>query len=279
MKKAFTLIELLVVIAIIAILAAILFPVFAQAKQAAKKTASLSSVKQIGTATAVYMADVDDRMIPWLWYNRGDGVFITYMEFMNPYVRNTQIWQNQAQATSATTYSAACPATANPIARGHYVMNLWNRFDYWNWGTPGTVMFGGSPVQANEQNSAAGGACDPATLAARPWASCTEVQNVENPSSTTVLQPGFFITYNRPAPAPDATTLFGAACTIGYTSNTSTPNTPLFNSIYVFAEGGNFGMADSSARYLPARRFHRDNSRQFNYGGVNYPSSPFMWVR
>ena len=47
MKKAFTLIELLVVIAIIAILAAILFPVFAQAKAAAKKTSSLSNVKEL----------------------------------------------------------------------------------------------------------------------------------------------------------------------------------------------------------------------------------------
>ena len=45
MKKAFTLIELLVVIAIIAILAAILFPVFAQAKAAAKKTTSISNAK------------------------------------------------------------------------------------------------------------------------------------------------------------------------------------------------------------------------------------------
>ena len=47
MKRAFTLIELLVVIAIIAILAAILFPVFAQAKLAAKKTTSISNMKQI----------------------------------------------------------------------------------------------------------------------------------------------------------------------------------------------------------------------------------------
>lgn len=60
MKKAFTLIELLVVIAIIAILAAILFPVFAQAKAAAKKTACLSNVKQMGTSAQIYMADSDD---------------------------------------------------------------------------------------------------------------------------------------------------------------------------------------------------------------------------
>ncbi len=59
-SRAFTLIELLVVIAIIAILAAILFPVFAQAKQAAKKTADLSNLKQMGTASMIYTADYDD---------------------------------------------------------------------------------------------------------------------------------------------------------------------------------------------------------------------------
>ena len=57
MKKAFTLIELLVVIAIIAILAAILFPVFAQAKVAAKKTQDLSNLKQEALATLMYGAD------------------------------------------------------------------------------------------------------------------------------------------------------------------------------------------------------------------------------
>lgn len=59
-RKGFTLIELLVVIAIIAILAAILFPVFAQAKLAAKKTSDLSNLKQIGTSTKLYEADYDD---------------------------------------------------------------------------------------------------------------------------------------------------------------------------------------------------------------------------
>lgn len=60
LKRAFTLIELLVVIAIIAILAAILFPVFAQAKAAAKKTSALSNQKQVGLAVIMYMGDYDD---------------------------------------------------------------------------------------------------------------------------------------------------------------------------------------------------------------------------
>ncbi len=61
-RNAFTLIELLVVIAIIAILAAILFPVFAQAKMAAKKAVAISQAKQAGTGIILYSADVDDAL-------------------------------------------------------------------------------------------------------------------------------------------------------------------------------------------------------------------------
>ena len=59
-KQAFTLIELLVVIAIIAILAAILFPVFARAREAARKISCVSNVKQLATATLMYVQDYDE---------------------------------------------------------------------------------------------------------------------------------------------------------------------------------------------------------------------------
>jgi prepilin-type N-terminal cleavage/methylation domain-containing protein/prepilin-type processing-associated H-X9-DG protein len=59
-RRGFTLIELLVVIAIIAILAAILFPVFAQAREAARKTACLSNLKQLGSGLMMYLQDYDE---------------------------------------------------------------------------------------------------------------------------------------------------------------------------------------------------------------------------
>ncbi len=94
MKKAFTLIELLVVIAIIAILAAILFPVFAQAKAAAKKTQALSNAKQIGTSSHIYASDYDDTF-PSVYDGPncgGDPICTMY-----PYTKNLQLWSGHRQ--------------------------------------------------------------------------------------------------------------------------------------------------------------------------------------
>ncbi len=108
MKRAFTLIELLVVIAIIAILAAILFPVFAQAKMAAKKTVALSAAKQIGLALNMYATDADDYTVPCAIYdqpgvnnpgtiqeNPSNGFYYHMKPFdalMDPYIKSAEFW-------------------------------------------------------------------------------------------------------------------------------------------------------------------------------------------
>ena len=96
-KRAFTLIELLVVIAIIAILAAILFPVFTQAKGAAKKTQCLSNNKQIGLASKMYANDNDDTLAAWAALgtpvNGGASRYFPPDLQLMPYVKNNQIWK------------------------------------------------------------------------------------------------------------------------------------------------------------------------------------------
>jgi prepilin-type N-terminal cleavage/methylation domain-containing protein/prepilin-type processing-associated H-X9-DG protein len=100
-RRAFTLIELLVVIAIIAILAAILFPVFAQAREAARTTSCLSNVKQLSLGAMMYVQDYDEKFWGWNWgFNcnggnagqyRDSGSFWTMAIY--PYVKNQKIYQ------------------------------------------------------------------------------------------------------------------------------------------------------------------------------------------
>jgi len=72
--RGFTLVELLIVIAIIAVLAALLFPVFAQARESARKTNCASNLRQLGIAFSLYCQDYDERFPnngdPFLWMGR-----------------------------------------------------------------------------------------------------------------------------------------------------------------------------------------------------------------
>jgi prepilin-type N-terminal cleavage/methylation domain-containing protein/prepilin-type processing-associated H-X9-DG protein len=100
-RRGFTLIELLVVIAIIAILAAILFPVFARAREQARKASCQSNLKQIGLAIAMYVQDYDETY-PMAnmgysapnpdWYGNTNNNPAYWYTIFQPYVKNKQLF-------------------------------------------------------------------------------------------------------------------------------------------------------------------------------------------
>ena len=104
-RRGFTLIELLVVIAIIAILAAILFPVFARARENARRASCQSNMKQLGLGIMQYTQDYDERMVPI--FNGAAGTVYTYSywcDLIQPYVKSRQIFKCPSVSTTARYY-------------------------------------------------------------------------------------------------------------------------------------------------------------------------------
>lgn len=175
LRRAFTLIELLVVIAIIAILAAILFPVFAQAKEAAKKTAEISNFNQAGKATAMYNADYDDRYFlsnsggnPSGWgYGPPDTVPAQQME---PYVKNWTIyiglkdpWNEKMRIEDQCTATMGCTYATATLTQKNYARGVRSNIGYnyaffspWRYYAPVNYNPSSASVSASEVGSPSG---------------------------------------------------------------------------------------------------------------------------
>lgn len=148
-KPGFTLIELLVVIAIIAILAAILFPVFARARENARRSSCQSNLKQIGLGFMQYTQDYDEKFplptqnfqgpslkqtvagTPGVTYLTSDGAaddyYFSWMDGIFPYVKSVQIFACPSGRPLAPNYGSygynyyiagvnVAPAGKNPLA-------------------------------------------------------------------------------------------------------------------------------------------------------------------
>lgn len=132
-KNAFTLIELLVVIAIIAILAAILFPVFAQAKNAAKGSVSISNTKQLGLASLIYAGDFDDQFVcQYVSADNSYGWQLSWIMLTLPYMKTFGILKDpddNIQLTKAFDSGPKFSYVANGVLEGDCA-NQWGGWKF-----------------------------------------------------------------------------------------------------------------------------------------------------
>ena len=118
-RHAFTLVELLVVIAIIAILAAILFPVFARARENARRTSCLSNLRQIGLGFLQYAGDYDDAYPRSSYPTTG----VSWTVSAQPYLKSIQLFR--CPSDSAARWDAPAAPPTNNYYTTSYALNVW----------------------------------------------------------------------------------------------------------------------------------------------------------
>jgi prepilin-type N-terminal cleavage/methylation domain-containing protein/prepilin-type processing-associated H-X9-DG protein len=261
-RKAFTLIELLVVIAIIAILAAILFPVFAQAKLAAKKTSSLSNTKQITLAAIMYGGDADD-FLPLSQsgpnskvQSGGAGHSNTWEGICLPYIKSQQLFVDVAVGDPDNIFSSGPYAWyGNQNFFPDFGYNYMFLSPFWQCSTSlsrsftagvnpsNTVMFTTSSTAYGNQTPKLG------------------YYDSNAPGAWPIV-----------APAPNACIYYYGA---QYSGNWSANNPPAIGRVtsstrtITYLQGANVGWLDGHAKYMKDTNLAAGT----NYGSASYTSS------
>jgi prepilin-type N-terminal cleavage/methylation domain-containing protein/prepilin-type processing-associated H-X9-DG protein len=122
-RLGFTLIELLVVIAIIAILASILFPVFARARENARRASCQSNLKQLLLATVQYQQDFDERYPSYMMVGSNGSQIGGWSQFIQPYVKSTQVFTCPSDIDKTTMPGSLSNAGYGPVFPTSYGMN------------------------------------------------------------------------------------------------------------------------------------------------------------
>lgn len=165
-SRAFTLIELLIVISIVSILAAILFPVFAKARENARRSACQSNLKQLGIAQVMYAQDYDELVMP---VAAGDQ---RWPEILSPYIKmRAFVICPTADYNSATsfgiTYQEAVndPTGVTPSgATNDYVYGLYPSYGYnFAYLAPHKDCPAGFDSNGSWTSGASSGSCTPTT--------------------------------------------------------------------------------------------------------------------
>lgn len=251
-KKGFTLIELLVVIAIISILAAILFPVFARARENARKAACQSNLKQIGLAIAMYVQDYDETYpLAYMgysapnpdWYGNTTSSRAYWYTILQPYTKSQQVF--------------VCPTAGGLLTSTNTRQNSGG----YGWNICGTYYSGANPNYPNDNSLGYGFGYQPTQIETptKNYIKLSDVQEasgtiiVGDPASNGYINNGNYLYPSYTAGISYIPVLHGGQVGPFTAAATSTPPT---------VGGGNYLFADGHVKYIQASRAYR--SAMFN---------------
>src|SRR5262249_13721380 len=165
-------------------------------------------MKQIMTGVKMYTNDYDEQSPYYVWYiNLPAGAVVpTWLENINPYVKNTGIWVCPSAPKSVSTFTTGCTPAPSYLASSY----CWPGrvgYEYYNW-------FSGQGGLPPVNNMLAGyPAPQYACSSGRPWCRAVSTEFTENPAEAAFLVEGYMIEYT---PQPGDGTVFGSACTTGF---------------------------------------------------------------